>query len=81
MADDVVQAALSELSEDERMFQESVRRFAAERIAPLVRVMDEAQQMDAELVREMFALGLMGIGVPEEYGGAGGCLVCVSGYF
>ena len=72
MADDAVRAALSELSDDERMFQESVRRFAAERIAPLVRVMDEAQQIDAELVREMFALGLMGIGVPEEYGGAGG---------
>ena len=34
--------------------------------------MDETQQMDAELVREMFALGLMGIVVPEEYGGAGG---------
>ena len=72
MADDAVRAALSELTADERMFQESVRRFAAERIAPLVRVMDEAQQIDAELVREMFALGLMGIGVPEEYGGAGG---------
>jgi butyryl-CoA dehydrogenase/short/branched chain acyl-CoA dehydrogenase len=72
VADDAVRAALSELSDDERMFQESVRRFATERIAPLVRVMDEAQQMDAELVREMFALGLMGIGVPEEFGGAGG---------
>jgi butyryl-CoA dehydrogenase/short/branched chain acyl-CoA dehydrogenase len=72
VADDVVQAALSELSEDERMFQDSVRRFAAERIAPLVRTMDEAQQMDAGLVREMFALGLMGVVVPEEYGGAGG---------
>jgi butyryl-CoA dehydrogenase/short/branched chain acyl-CoA dehydrogenase len=72
VADDVVRAALSELSEDERMFQDSVRRFAAERIAPLVRTMDEAQQMDAGLVREMFALGLMGVVVPEEYGGAGG---------
>ena len=72
MADDVVRAALSELSEDEGMFQESVRRFAAERIAPLVRTMDEAQQMDAGLVREMFSLGLMGVVVPEEYGGAGG---------
>jgi butyryl-CoA dehydrogenase/short/branched chain acyl-CoA dehydrogenase len=72
VADDAVRAALTDLSDDERMFQESVRRFAAERIAPLVRVMDEAQQMDVELVREMFALGLMGIGVPEEYGGAGG---------
>jgi butyryl-CoA dehydrogenase/short/branched chain acyl-CoA dehydrogenase len=72
VADDAVRAALSELSEDERMFQDSVRRFAAERIAPLVRAMDEAQQMDAGLVREMFALGLMGVVVPEEYGGAGG---------
>src|ERR1017187_2248699 len=54
------------------MFQESVGRFAAERIAPLVRVMDEAQQIDAELVREMFALGLMGIQAPEEFGGAAG---------
>jgi butyryl-CoA dehydrogenase/short/branched chain acyl-CoA dehydrogenase len=54
------------------MFQESVRQFAADRVTPLVRTMDEAQQMDAGLVREMFSLGLMGIGVPEEYGGAGG---------
>jgi butyryl-CoA dehydrogenase/short/branched chain acyl-CoA dehydrogenase len=72
VADDAVRAALTELSEDEGMFQDSVRRFAAERIAPLVRTMDEAQQMDAGLVREMFALGLMGVVVPEEYGGAGG---------
>jgi alkylation response protein AidB-like acyl-CoA dehydrogenase len=64
--------ALSELSDDERMFQESVREFAADRVAPLVRAMDEAQQMDAGLVREMFALGLMGIVVPEEFGSAGG---------
>ena len=72
MVDDAVRAALTELSEDERMFQEQVRRFAAERVAPLVRGMDEAQQMDAGLVREMFALGLMGIVIPEEFGGAGG---------
>ena len=72
MAEDAVRAALSELSEDERMFQDSVRQFAADKIAPLVRTMDEAQQMDAGLVREIFSLGLMGVGVPEEYGGAGG---------
>jgi alkylation response protein AidB-like acyl-CoA dehydrogenase len=71
VADEAVQA-LSELSEDELMFQESVRQFAADKIAPLVRTMDEAQQMDAGLVGEMFSLGLMGIGVPEEFGGAGG---------
>jgi butyryl-CoA dehydrogenase/short/branched chain acyl-CoA dehydrogenase len=63
---------LSELSEDERMFQDSVRQFASERIAPLVRGMDESQQMDAGLIREMFSLGLMGIEAPEEFGGAAG---------
>ncbi len=67
-----MRAALTALSDDERMFQGSVRQFAAERVAPLVRIMDETQQMDAELVREMFPLGLMGIVAPEEYGGAGG---------
>jgi alkylation response protein AidB-like acyl-CoA dehydrogenase len=49
-----------------------VRQFAAEKIAPLVRGMDEAQQMDAGLIRQLFALGLMGIEISEEYGGAGG---------
>lgn len=72
MAEDGLRAALSELSEDERMFQDSVRQFAADRVAPLARTMDEAQQMDSGLVREMFSLGLMGIVTPEEYGGAGG---------
>jgi len=74
VAEEAVRAALSELNEDEGMFQDSVRRFATDRIAPLTRVMDETQQMDAELIREMFALGLMGITVPEEYGGSSGSL-------
>jgi butyryl-CoA dehydrogenase/short/branched chain acyl-CoA dehydrogenase len=69
---DAARTALSELSEDERMFQDSVRQFASERIAPLVRGMDESQQMDAGLIREMFSLGLMGIEAPEEFGGAAG---------
>jgi alkylation response protein AidB-like acyl-CoA dehydrogenase len=72
VADDAVRAALTQLSDDERMFQESVREFAADRVAPLVRSMDESQQMDAGLVQEMFRLGLMGIVVPEDFGGAGG---------
>ncbi|WP_348267895.1 acyl-CoA dehydrogenase [Edaphobacter paludis] len=65
-------APLTQLDEDERMFRDTVRRFAIEQIRPLVRVMDEAQQMDAGIVRQLFGLGLMGIAVPEEYGGAGG---------
>jgi alkylation response protein AidB-like acyl-CoA dehydrogenase len=72
VAEDAVRAALTELSDDEQMFQQSVREFAADRVAPLVRSMDESQQMDAGLVQEMFRLGLMGIVAPEELGGAGG---------
>jgi alkylation response protein AidB-like acyl-CoA dehydrogenase len=64
--------ALTQLDEDEQMFRDTVRQFAGEQIAPLVRGMDEAQQMDAGLIRRMFELGLMGIEIPEEYGGAGG---------
>jgi len=68
----MAQAALTQLSDDERMFRETVRQFAVEQIGPLARGMDEAQQMDAALIEKLFALGLMGIQVPDEYGGAGG---------
>jgi alkylation response protein AidB-like acyl-CoA dehydrogenase len=64
--------ALTQLGEDEQMFRDTVRRFAVEQIGPLVRDMDEAQQMDPGLIRKLFDLGLMGIEIPEEYGGAGG---------
>lgn len=64
--------ALTQLGEDERLFRDTVRQFAEEQIAPLVREMDEAQQMDANLIEKMFALGLMGIEIPEQYGGSGG---------
>ena len=63
---------LTVLEEDEQMFRESVRRFARERLAPQVRTMDEAGKFAPELLREMFALGLMGIHISEEYGGQGG---------
>ena len=64
--------ALTQLGEDEQMFRDTVRRFAAEQIAPLVRGMDESQQMDPALIKKLFELGLMGIEIPEQYGGAGG---------
>jgi len=64
--------ALTQLSEDERMFRDTIRQFACEQIGPLVRGMDEAQQMDAALIKKLFGLGLMGIEIPEVYGGAGG---------
>jgi short/branched chain acyl-CoA dehydrogenase len=63
---------LTALSEEERMFQDAVRRFARERIGPYVREMDAAAVFRKDLLREMFELGLMGIEIPEEYGGQGG---------
>jgi len=63
---------LTQLSEEEKMFQNTVRRFARERIGPHVRQMDEAGVFREELLHEMFELGLMGIEIPEEYGGQGG---------
>jgi butyryl-CoA dehydrogenase/short/branched chain acyl-CoA dehydrogenase len=65
-------APVTQLSEDERLFADAVRAFARDEVAPLVRRMDEEQHMDAALVEKMFALGLMGIEIPEEYGGSGG---------
>ncbi|HMH11556.1 MAG TPA: acyl-CoA dehydrogenase [Edaphobacter sp.] len=64
--------ALTQLSEDERMFRDTVRQFALEQIGPLVRGMDEAQQMDAALIKKLFELGLMGIEIPEAYNGSAG---------
>jgi butyryl-CoA dehydrogenase/short/branched chain acyl-CoA dehydrogenase len=63
---------LTQLSEEERLFSATVRQFAEETIAPLVGQMDAEQQFAAGLVKQLFDLGLMGIEVPEELGGAGG---------
>ena len=59
-------------SEDEEMFRSSVRDFAGEQIRPCVSRMDREAKLDPELIRAFFELGLMGIAVPENYGGAGG---------
>jgi butyryl-CoA dehydrogenase/short/branched chain acyl-CoA dehydrogenase len=60
------------LSEDEVLFRDTVREFAEGDVAPLVRRMDEEQHLDAALLRKLFELGLMGIEIPEEFGGSGG---------
>src|SRR5512142_1177273 len=62
---------LTTLSEEERMFQQSVRDFAVERIRPLVHDMDRDAKMNSDLIKSFFELGLMGIEVPEEFGGSG----------
>jgi alkylation response protein AidB-like acyl-CoA dehydrogenase len=64
-------APLTALSEDEVMFRDAVRQFAEEDVRPRVHSMDEKQQMDPALIPQFFELGLMGIEVPEEFGGTG----------
>jgi alkylation response protein AidB-like acyl-CoA dehydrogenase len=64
-------APLTALSEDEIMFRDAVRQFAEEDVRPRVNAMDEKQQMDPTLIPQFFELGLMGIEVPEEFGGTG----------
>ena len=63
---------LTHLSDEEALFRDTVRRFARERIAPLIHEMDEAAVFNRGLLQEVFDLGLMGIEIPEEYGGQGG---------
>lgn len=63
---------LTVLSEEEKLFQASVREFAEAEIKPYVREMDEKQKIRPEIIKKCFELGLMGIEPGEEYGGSGG---------
>src|SRR5262245_15757696 len=65
-------SALTILTDDEKMFQSSVRRFAREQIGPFVREMDESGVFRKDIIRQFFEQGLMGIEIPEECGGQGG---------
>ncbi len=64
--------ALSILGEDEALFFDSVIEFAEKEIGPHVRAMDEAGELRPDVIQQLFEFGLMGIEVPEEYGGQGG---------
>ena len=64
-------APLTTLTEDEILFRDNIRQFADEKIRPLVREMDEKGVFEKELIHEFFQLGLMGIEIPEQYGGGG----------
>jgi alkylation response protein AidB-like acyl-CoA dehydrogenase len=63
---------LNSLTEDELLFRDNVRQFAEEKLRPLVREMDEKQAFDHALIEQFFQLGLMGIEIPEQYGGGAG---------
>src|SRR5712672_2058696 len=62
---------LTTLSEDEILFRDNIRQFADEKIRPLVKEMDERGVFEKDLIHEFFQLGLMGIEIPEQYGGGG----------
>src|SRR2546430_16720669 len=66
--------ALTLLSEEEIMFRDAVAAFAEEEVRPRVMEMEKAGKIDPSLLPKYFELGLMGIEVPEQYGGAGGKL-------
>ena len=63
---------LTTLAEDERLFRDSVLEFASREVRPLVREMDEQAHLPRPLLDRLFALGVMGIEIPDALGGAGG---------
>src|SRR5881394_4080713 len=60
-----------DLSDEHELIRRTVREFAEERVAPVAEELDREQRFPYELVAEMAELGLMGIPIPDEYGGAG----------
>jgi len=60
------------LTEDEQLFRDNIRQFAEEKVRPHVREMDEKAVFEKSLIDDFFQLGLMGIEIPEQYGGGGG---------
>ena len=65
-------APLVALTEDEILFRDTVRQFAEQSVRPHVREMDEKGVFERTLIDQFFQLGLMGIEVPEQFGGGGG---------
>ena len=76
MAETTLQAAvpspLTSLTEDEILFRDNIHQFAEDKVRPLVKEMDEKGVFDKGLIQQFFELGLMGIEVPEQYGGGSG---------
>jgi alkylation response protein AidB-like acyl-CoA dehydrogenase len=68
----VTPPALTTLSEDEALFRNSVYEFADRDIRPLVRQMDDEGKIPRDLIDRLFALGVMSIEIPDEFGGSGG---------
>lgn len=69
---------LTMLTDEETAFREAVAEFAAAEVRPRVAEMERAASLDTGLIPKYFELGMMGIQVPEQYGGAGGSLMMVT---
>jgi alkylation response protein AidB-like acyl-CoA dehydrogenase len=65
---------LTQLSDEEAMFRDAVRDFAEQEVRPRVAAMERASAIDPDLMRKFFDLGVMGIEIPEDLGGAGASL-------
>lgn len=65
-----------ELTEEQRMIQDMSRKFAEKEIKPIAAELDRTHRHPAEICAKMGELGLMGITIPEEYGGAGMDYIC-----
>jgi alkylation response protein AidB-like acyl-CoA dehydrogenase len=68
---DLARQPLTSLTEEEKMFRDMVRQFAEESVAPRIAAMDRDAKLEEDLIRQLFELGLMGIEIPETWGGAG----------
>ncbi|MDF2749208.1 MAG: acyl-CoA dehydrogenase, partial [Gaiellaceae bacterium] len=61
-----------DLTQEQQLVRDTVRAFARDRVAPVAEELDREARFPYELVAELAELGLMGLPIPEEYGGAGG---------
>jgi len=75
MPDAITRPPLTTLSEEEELFRRTVRDFAERAVRPRVAAMEQAASLDRALLAQCFALGLMGIEIPEAHGGAGGSML------
>src|SRR6476659_2888736 len=66
-----------ELTEEQRLLEQTVREWAGREVAPRIKELDRAHSFDPKILPQMAALGLLGISVPVEYGGAGMDYLCL----
>ena len=66
-----------DLTEEQRLLEQSVREWAAREVAPKIRELDRAHKFDRGILSQMAELGLLGVSVPAEYGGAGMDYICL----